>query len=407
MLPKRIWFLLCRDMARCRSALTIVQLIFLLGWSSGHAQSPVFSKALDNGIIQAKEIDEASGIVAGRRNHGVLWVHNDSGDESRIFAIDEKGVLLATCYLQGVEARDWEDITIGPGPIPNSNYLYVGDIGDNSAEHKKCYIYRLEEPEVQLGDRARTITISAIDRITYVYPDGARDAETLMADPLSGDLYVVSKRDSLSRVYRLAAPQSVSAPLEVELICELPFNVAVGGDISPTGDEILIKNYVDVYYWRREAAQSISQVLRTAPVRLPYEMEPQGEAVCWKWDAGGYFTLSEELFKIDSRLYFYPRLPSMVRYEEKPKGEALTLLPNYPNPFNASTTFTFSVPEASDVTLSVCNELGQLVATVFQQRAEPGTYRVQWKAANLHSGTYLARLQSDAILLTQKIQLVK
>ncbi len=392
---------------RSCAAFMLLSLLTLSSPEQTTAQWPLFGKAVDMGLVQDKAINEASGLVASRRNPGVLWIHNDSGDKSRLFAVDEKGVLLATCTLADVTARDWEDITIGPGPGVKTSYLYVGDIGDNGADHKKCYLYRLEEPEVLISDRGRSITISAVDRLTYIYPDGARDAETLMADPQNGDVYVVSKRDTLSRVYRLPAPLDINETMSAEFVCELSFNMAVGGDLSPAGDEALIKNYVDVYYWKRPDGQTWAQAFRSAPVRVPYEMEPQGEAICWKWDGSGYITVSEELFNIESRIYFYPRLPSLLRYEEKSKAAALNLLPNYPNPFNASTTFTFSVPETSDVSLVICNELGQEVAVLFQQRAQPGTYRVQWSPSRLHSGTFLARLQSDTTQLTQKIQLVK
>ena len=228
-----------------------------------------------------------------------------------------------------------------------------------------------------------------------------------MAYPQNGDVYVISKRDTLSRVYRLPAPLDINETMSAAFICELSCNMAVCGDLSPAGAEALIKNYVDVYYWKRPAGQAWAQAFRTAPVRVPYEMEPQGEAICWKWDSSGYFTVSEELFNIESRIYFYPRLPSLLRYEEKTKAAALNLWQNYPNPFNASTTFTFSVPETSDVSLVICNALGQEVSVLFQQRALPGTYRVQWRPSRLHSGTFLARLQSDTTQLTQKIHLVK
>src|SRR4051812_16120960 len=61
-------------------------------------------------------IEEASGLAASIANKGLLWTHNDSGNDSKIFLVDENLNIKLTCTLAGAENRDWEDITIGPGP---------------------------------------------------------------------------------------------------------------------------------------------------------------------------------------------------------------------------------------------------------------------------------------------------
>jgi hypothetical protein len=370
-------------------------------------QQPVFGKRVDMGMIKPKAINEASGLTASRRVPGVFWTHNDSGDESRVFAINETGELLATCTLEGVDARDWEDVAIGKGPVEGESYLYVADIGDNSGDHNNSFIYRFIEPVISLSTRDLTLKSKWVDKITFQYPDGSRDAETLLADPMTGDLCIVSKRDSLSRVYRLPYPQSIDRQLTAEYLCELPLSMAVAGDVSATGEEILIKNYLEVYYWRRDPAQTIGQALLKPPTLLQYSPEPQGEAICWKWNGEGYYTLSEELFNIETRLYYYPRLATTVSIRLDAKVGEFRLWPNSPNPFNQSTTLAFAVPETSQVTLSVFDELGRQVAVLFQQTAMPGSYRVNWQAGSLASGFYLCRLQTPKTTLVQKLQLVK
>ena len=76
-----------------------------------------FLPAVQAGVIRSELMREISGIVASRQNPGVLWVHNDSGDRPRIYAIDTKGDLLGICNVGGATERDWEDIAIGPGPV--------------------------------------------------------------------------------------------------------------------------------------------------------------------------------------------------------------------------------------------------------------------------------------------------
>ncbi len=228
-----------------------------------------------------------------------------------------------------------------------------------------------------------------------------------MADPLSGDIFIVSKRDSASRIYRLPFPQEAGAPLIAEFIGALPLTYAVAGDISAAGTEILVKNYQEVFYWHRTPQQSIGAALLQPPARIPYTLEPQGEAICWRWNGEGFYTLSEETFGIEAHLYFYPRLPASVLLSRDHDEMDLRFLPALPNPFSQSTTLSFSVAESSDVTLTVYNEIGQQVAVLFQQNAAPGSYHVQWHAGSLGSGFYLCRLQTAKKTLVQKIQLMR
>src|SRR5437588_4962467 len=91
--------------------------------------SPSFANAVTNGTVNIAGLTEASGVAASRNNANVLWTHNDSGHPAEVFAIDTQGRLLGTYSIPG--NTDNEDISIGPGPVSNVLYLYIGDIGDN------------------------------------------------------------------------------------------------------------------------------------------------------------------------------------------------------------------------------------------------------------------------------------
>lgn len=290
--------------------LTIFSL-FQLFVSCSNAQAPSFSEGHpeDRGILQFNQINEASGIASSKKNIGVLWTHNDSGDSARIFAVNTHSKLLGIYHIEGVTNRDWEDIEVGPGPVSGEEYVYISETGDNSAQYNTKYIYRVPEPDVDTNQATVDTTLKGCEIITFKYPDGPRDAETLLLDPITKDLYVVSKREKHVNVYLLSYPQSLTDTITIKYMLTLPFTMVTGGDISYNGEEILIRTYDSVYYWKRNSGQSVTEALKNKYYTLPYFREPQGEAIGWSYNADGYYTTSEETeFLIPAHLYFYRRL---------------------------------------------------------------------------------------------------
>lgn len=256
--------------------------------------------------ITNPKLNELSGIAASKKNKDVFWVHNDSGDKAQIFAISENGQLICTVQMPAIDAQDWEDICLGPGPQKDSTYIYIGDIGDNLAKRDIKTIYRLLEPDLSKVKKGAVLIEMEVEAIRFRFPDGSRDAETLMSDPLNGDLYIASKRENKVGVYRLPFPQSTKEVLTAEFQLKLPVTQVTAGDISPDGRHILLKNYEQIFYWSRDEGQSIREALKSFPRFLNYMTEPQGEAICFSPDLSGYYTISEMADKGYTILYFYP-----------------------------------------------------------------------------------------------------
>ncbi|HTR80873.1 MAG TPA: S8 family serine peptidase [Bacteroidota bacterium] len=84
-----------------------------------------------------------------------------------------------------------------------------------------------------------------------------------------------------------------------------------------------------------------------------------------------------------------------------------SLMQNYPNPFNPSTTFQFSIGRAQFVTLKIFNILGQEVATLVNEKLQPGDYSKTWDAAGFGSGVYFCRMNVGSFSETKKLVLVK
>ena len=77
----------------------------------------------------------------------------------------------------------------------------------------------------------------------------------------------------------------------------------------------------------------------------------------------------------------------------------------YPNPFNPSTTLSFSLQETVHVTLKVYNTFGQEVATVVNKAMDAGYHSVEFRGSELPSGMYIAVLEAAGNVQQQKLVL--
>ena len=249
------------------------------------------------GRVAAPEATEISGLVASATQAGVLWAHNDSGDRARVFALRGDGSLIASLDVPGAEAIDWEDIAAGPG-----GDLLLGDIGDNKSDRKGIDIYRVPEPRVVDGAAgSATTTTAAATRLRLTYPDGAHDAETLLADPRTGEVVIVTKRlDGRSGVYVARAPargRPGAAVLRHAGDLRLGFaGLATAGDVSADGHTIAIRTYTALYAWARKPGASLAATLtqrKPCVGSAQLGREGQGESLALSRDGRSFFTLAE------------------------------------------------------------------------------------------------------------------
>jgi|GEM_PF-1660195 len=89
------------------------------------------------------------------------------------------------------------------------------------------------------------------------------------------------------------------------------------------------------------------------------------------------------------------------------KPAVTRLLPNYPNPFNPTTTIPYELGAQSQVKITVTDLLGREVTTLVNGRQSAGSYQVQWNALNQSTGIYFIRLETGDLLQVQKITLIK
>lgn len=261
--------------------------------NSTQTVTPLFDSLPVSHALSPAIINEASGIADSKVNPGYLWVEEDSGNPTQLYLLKHDGSVAKKIFLKGITNRDWEDIALF------NNEIYLGDIGDNAQAWPDYRIYHFPEPASSVD------TVRTIDSIRYSYPDGSHDAEAFFIDPSSKNIYLITKRDNPSKVYRLSFPYGSMNLLSY--VGSLPYSGVVGAAISEDRKELLIKTYVGIAYYQLTQGQAIEQALQNSFRLLPYQVEPQGEAVTFAADGTGFYTLSENPFNTAVNLYFYHR----------------------------------------------------------------------------------------------------
>ncbi len=265
-------------------------------WSTG--QCTAYDGGTQVGTISDESLSEASGLAASFINPGIYWTHNDSGNPPLVFAIQTTGEIVATFEVKGAFNVDWEDIAIGPCP-DGCSCLFVADMGDNLLVRPIKTIYRVPEP--LLGE-AESETEMATE-MTFSYPDGRHDAETLLVDPHTGDIYVVTKvEDGHSKVYRFPEPDPAEYPVVLEEVASIELVgdsssslLATGGSVAADGGRLVVRALDHAQEYLVPAGQPLAAAFGASPSWIPLPASSQGEGISYKPDGMGWITVSENL----------------------------------------------------------------------------------------------------------------
>lgn len=247
------------------------------------------------GDVADPALAESSGLVASRRDPDLLWTHNDSGDEARLYCLTRAAARCGTWAVTGAEAVDWEDMAAGPGPVAGRPYLYVGDIGDNRRARSHVAVYRLAEPSASgpaNGSAPAAMPTSPAVALRLRYDDGAHDAEALLVHPATADLYVITKDPRRSGVYKAAEGSTT-----LSRIADLQLGLAervTGADISPDGRRVALCTYRQAYELALPTdGAAFDEIWEQPPRRFDLGGRAQGEAIAYRLDGKAVLTTSE------------------------------------------------------------------------------------------------------------------
>jgi hypothetical protein len=253
-------------------------------------------------------IEEMSGIVKSSRYADTFWVHNDSGDSPRLFAIRAEGSVILPGWRAGafyvgapvagkkefpgfrVEMAtnsDWEDIA------RDGDTLYIADVGNNGNARRDLGVYVLPEPNPTANDAARVL-----QWIPIAYPDqdafpGDRwhfDCEAVFV--FNHKLYFLTKHrasgqigtpETGSNLYRLDTQRTD----RVNLLKKVDSHPDLGGwvtgaDLSPDGNTLAVLCHAPLSsVWLFETPARGDRFLSSRARRLVFTGAGQCEAICF------------------------------------------------------------------------------------------------------------------------------
>jgi hypothetical protein len=210
-------------------------------------------------------IAETSGLAVSRRTPGVIWTHNDSGNDAVLFALDTTGRVRGRVRVP-IQTRDWEDISAAR--CPSGDCLYLADIGDNRQIRARIRIYRLAEPA---PDESMT---AAPDVFDGTYDDGPHNAEAMFV--AGADLFIVT-RDRVGGVYR-ATIASGTRDLTFRRIGALGLAAVTDAEAFRDGASVVVRTSHEAVFYR---TADLARGANTPYFRIRIDglREPQGEGV--------------------------------------------------------------------------------------------------------------------------------
>ncbi|MFP6807511.1 MAG: hypothetical protein VB957_10065 [Pseudomonadales bacterium] len=252
-------------------------------------------------------VKEMSGIVKSKRFEDVFWVHNDSGDEPRLFAIDGKGKVIYPSYLsvhgeiyeegkkewQGHKILvssnyDWEDITV------DEDMIYISDMGNNGNARRDLGVYVLFEPNPRAVPATRMLKYLPIR-----YPEQKKfpaekwhyDSEALFN--YRGKLYFITKHRVTGKIsefekgavlYRLDTQYTDKVNVLTRVDTHSEVAVVTGADLSPDGSKLAVLCYRQLWVFDKPRRGDNFFASSARMISLDFKETAQVEAVAWADD---------------------------------------------------------------------------------------------------------------------------
>ena len=261
--------------------------------------------------VDQPALGEISGIAHSSSYPDVYWVHNDTGDSARVFAIHLDGSVVlppppvdagadhdapsantqASAWpgiaIANARNVDWEELTLADGT------LYIADIGNNANARRDLGIYLVPEPDPQ-----HTSVATALRFLPVSYPDQSAfpgdtwhfDCEAMFID--AGKLYFLTKHrrsGSLlgltggTKLYRMDTQYTDQTNMLQLIASSDALVLPTAAALSPDASQLAVLTYQRLWLFARPADGSDNWLASAARVfDLPLLRSGQAEAVTWQ-----------------------------------------------------------------------------------------------------------------------------
>lgn len=237
-------------------------------------------------VLQDTTLKESSGLAYSINHPDLLYTHEDSKCSNKITILNTTGKTIGSIWLEGLKNRDWEDIAVARSIVDSTAYIYVANIGDNSRKYEEVEIYRFPEPILPAMD------IKVVpEQMKIRYPNGPVNAETILVDHNSNDIWIVSKEVRGATLYKVSwNPSEVNI---AQPMLRMPFEKITAGDISKDGTKIILRSRTSIYFWNKAAETTVQEAMALMPVVIPHRKENQSEGIAFHPQGKGFYTSTE------------------------------------------------------------------------------------------------------------------
>ncbi|QDT08119.1 hypothetical protein [Planctomycetes bacterium K23_9] len=235
---------------------------------------------LDVVRLKKSDVTESSGLAVSNVGKNRWWTHNDSGNKSYLYAVDNRGKATGRCRLKGIENKDWEDMA----SFVHDGYprLLVADSGNNLHKRKSIELYLLDEPNPDKKTDQKRVQV-----LHVTFPDQPRDCEAIAVDTERQKVVLITKgKLPYAVVYTIDLPKRNSRPagdtekIVAQKATTLSIPMVSGMDIDSKNGDVWIVNYFQAFHFKRTANdQKLSEQFAKLPQIYSLPNWKQVEAV--------------------------------------------------------------------------------------------------------------------------------